>query len=60
MVWPRAILLLTAGRLSQSVAVIPHPNNCHTRACVPSPPHLIFRLLFLRVQDIMQHDRSFL
>lgn len=39
------------------------PKYCDTRACVPwplPPPHLIFRLLFLRVQDIMQHDCGFL
>ena len=61
---PWEILPLTAARLSQSVAVIAHPNNCHTQTRVPScppptSPNLIFRLLFLRVQDIMQHDRGF-
>lgn len=56
--WPREILLLTAARLSQSVAVTAHPNTVVPE--LVSPPHLIFRLLFLRVQDIMQHDCGFL
>lgn len=54
---PRKILLLTAARLFQSVAVIAHPSTVMPE--LVSPPHLIFRLLFLRVQDIMQHDCGF-
>lgn len=34
------------------------PKYCGTRTCAPCPPP--FRLLFLRVQDIMQHDCGFL
>lgn len=57
--WPWGILLLTAAGLSQSAAVIAHPNTVIPELVSP-PPHLIFRLLFLRVQDIMQHDCGFL
>lgn len=45
--------LQICGRQHTQMIVIPE-------RVLPPPPQLIFRLLFLRVQDIMQRDRGFL